>query len=75
MQQMDHVLFKAGNVADGHKVLDAGCGFGGTIQQINAAFSGMDLTGLNIDPRQLAAAESQTTPVNGNTISWVEADA
>jgi ubiquinone/menaquinone biosynthesis C-methylase UbiE len=35
----------------------------------------MHLTGLNIDPRQLAAAEAQTTAVNGNQIAWVEADA
>lgn len=75
MQQMDRVLLDAGKVADGQKLLDAGCGFGGTIQSINAGFSDMDLTGLNIDPRQLAAAEAQTTPANGNTIGWVEADA
>ncbi|CDO27692.1 class I SAM-dependent methyltransferase [Mycolicibacterium porcinum] len=75
MEQMDHVLFAAGNVADGQKLLDAGCGFGGTIQQVNGTYSNMDLTGLNIDPRQLAAAEAQTTPTNGNTIAWVEADA
>ena len=75
MQQMNTVLFQAGRVGDGQKLLDVGCGFGGTIAQINANQSGMDLTGLNIDPRQLAAAEAQTTPVHGNTIGWVEADA
>lgn len=75
MQQMDRELLAAGKVADGQKLLDAGCGFGGTIGQINAAHSNMDLTGLNIDPRQLAAAEAQITPVSGNTIKWVEADA
>ena len=75
MEQMNVVLLEAGKVADGQKLLDVGCGFGGTIQQINAAHSGMDLTGLNIDPRQLAAAEAQTRPTNGNTIGWIEADA
>jgi ubiquinone/menaquinone biosynthesis C-methylase UbiE len=35
----------------------------------------MHLTGLNIDPRQLAAAEAQTTAANGNEIVWVEGDA
>lgn len=75
MKQMDAELLKAGKVADGQKLLDAGCGFGGTIQTINAAHSNMDITGLNIDPRQLAAAEAQTTAVNGNRIGWVEADA
>jgi ubiquinone/menaquinone biosynthesis C-methylase UbiE len=75
MQQMDRELLGAGKVADGQKLLDAGCGFGGTIQSINALHANMDLTGLNIDPRQLAAAEAQTKPANGNKIGWVEADA
>lgn len=75
MEQMNRVLLTAGKVADGQKLLDAGCGFGGTIGQINTAHCGMNLTGLNIDPRQLAAAHAQTTPVNGNAIDWVEADA
>ncbi|KHO27250.1 methyltransferase type 11 [Mycolicibacterium setense] len=75
MEQMNRELLKAGRVGDGLKLLDAGCGFGGTIQQINAEHSGMDLTGLNIDARQLAAAEAQTKPINGNKIRWVEADA
>ena len=75
MEQMNGVLLEAGKVADGQRLLDVGCGFGGTIQQINAAHSDMHLTGLNIDPRQLAAAEAQTTAANGNQIDWVEADA
>ena len=75
MEQMNGVLLEAGKVADGQHLLDVGCGFGGTIQQINAGHSGMHLTGLNIDPRQLAAAEAQTKAANGNHIAWVEADA
>lgn len=75
MEQMNVVLLEAAKVSDGQKLLDAGCGFGGTIQQINRTFSGMDLTGLNIDPRQLQAAEAQAVPVDGNKIGWVEADA
>lgn len=75
MDQMNRELLKAGKIGDGQKLLDAGCGFGGTIQQINAEHSGMELTGLNIDARQLAAAEAQTVPTNGNKVRWVEADA
>jgi ubiquinone/menaquinone biosynthesis C-methylase UbiE len=75
MKQMDAELLKAGRIADGQKLLDAGCGFGGTIQTINAAHSDMELTGLNIDPRQLEAADAQTTSAHGNKIGWIEADA
>jgi ubiquinone/menaquinone biosynthesis C-methylase UbiE len=75
MEQMNAVLLDAGKVASGQRVLDVGCGFGGTIQQINAGHSGMHLTGLNIDPRQLAVAEAETYTANGNELDWVEADA
>ena len=75
MEQMNRVLLEAGKVTDGQKLLDVGCGFGGTLRQINATHSGMELTGLNIDPRQLAAAEAETSPADGNTVTWVEADA
>ena len=75
MEHMNGVLLKAGKVVDGQRLLDVGCGFGGTIQQINAGNSGMHLTGLNIDARQLAAAETQTEAANGNHIAWVEGDA
>lgn len=75
MELMNGVLLEAGKVADGQTLLDVGCGFGGTIRQINAAHGGMDLTGLNIDPRQLAAAAAVSTPAAGNTIAWLEGDA
>ncbi|WP_370063101.1 class I SAM-dependent methyltransferase [Mycobacterium sp. MAA66] len=75
MERMNGVLLQAAKVADGQKLLDAGCGFGGTIGQINTAHADMDITGLNIDPRQLAAADAQIKPVNGNKIGWIEADA
>jgi SAM-dependent methyltransferase len=75
MEQMNAVLLDAGKVASGQRVLDVGCGFGGTIQQINVGHSGMHLTGLNIDPRQLAVAEAETYAANGNELDWVEADA
>lgn len=75
MEQMNSVLFEAGRIADGQRLLDVGCGFGGSIRQINAAHSDMVLAGLNIDPRQLAAAEAQTKPTTRNHITWVEGDA
>ena len=39
-----------------HNQKDAGCGFGGTISYLNDRYTGMELTGLNIDRRQLARA-------------------
>lgn len=75
MERLNALLLEAAKVADGLKLLDAGCGFGGTIHAIDASHKGMDLTGLNIDARQLAAAKADVRPSPGNRIAWVEADA
>jgi ubiquinone/menaquinone biosynthesis C-methylase UbiE len=65
----------AGGAKDGLRVLDCGCGFGGTIASLNDRFSHMELVGLNIDPRQLDRAREQVQPRNGNSIEFVEGDA
>jgi SAM-dependent methyltransferase len=48
----EHVLGAAG-VTDGRRILDVGCGFGGTLDHIRSLHDGCRLTGLNIDLRQL----------------------
>lgn len=62
-------------MADGQRVLDAGCGFGGTIASLNAQLQHMDMTGLNIDPRQLARAREQVHARGDNRIAFIEGDA
>lgn len=60
---------------DGTRILDVGCGFGGTIATLNETCRDMDLVGVNIDARQLARARELVTPQNGNRVRFVEADA
>ncbi len=62
-------------VHDGQRLLDVGCGLGGTIDSINQRFNGMSLTGLNIDPRQIVRAKSRVHAREGNTIDFVVGDA
>ena len=62
-------------VKDGQAVLDAGCGFGGTVASLNERFSGMALTGLNIDGRQIRRARKLVPGRDGNRIGFVTADA
>lgn len=62
-------------IESGQRVLDVGCGFGGTIASLNERFSNLKLVGVNIDPRQLERATREVPPVHGNTIELVEADA
>lgn len=65
----------AGGVGNGLRILDCGCGFGGTIASLNERFANVELVGVNIDPRQLTRAREQVQPRTGNQIEFVEADA
>ncbi len=65
----------AGRTGEGTAVLDVGCGFGGTIAHLNETLEGRELTGLNIDGRQLARARELVRAVSGNTVDFVEGDA
>jgi SAM-dependent methyltransferase len=70
------VLRQAGP-APGQRILDVGCGFGGTIAQLNEDGAELDLVGLNIDARQIARAVATVRPraARGNRIAFVVGDA
>lgn len=65
----------AGHIDNGWRVLDVGCGFGGTIALINEHYRAMQLVGLNIDERQLARARSTVIPLADNNITFQQGDA
>lgn len=69
--------FAPAGLRDGSAVLDVGCGFGGTLGLINDEYAGTELTGVNIDARQLARANQLIAPQarKGNRLRFVEADA
>lgn len=70
-----HRVCSAADIRDGDRLLDVGCGFGGTIASLNEHFDRLDLTGVNIDGRQLARAGRIVRPRADNRIQFVEADA
>ena len=59
MERLNAEVLEAAELADGQAVLDAGCGFGGTLDAIGRARKGMALTGINIDERQVAVAREK----------------
>jgi SAM-dependent methyltransferase len=61
----------AGEVTDGARVLDVGCGFGGTLDLIRAHNPTCRLAGVNIDERQLRWARRIVT---GARIGFTAAD-
>ena len=73
--RLSQALIDLAGISDGMRVLDAGCGFGGTLARLDAERTGMDLVGLNIDPRQLARAAGQVRPRADNRLGFVGGDA
>lgn len=74
-EQLTLELCDLADLANGHSVLDVGCGFGGTIASLNERFEACRLTGLNIDLRQLARARRLVLPLRGNEVAFCQADA
>lgn len=72
--RLDDRLLALADLADGQRVLDVGCGFGGTLETIASRHRGMHLLGINIDRRQLEVCRSlHARP--GNAFHWLQADA
>jgi SAM-dependent methyltransferase len=74
-EAMTERMCRAGRVGDGLRILDVGCGFGGTIGHLNERLSGCELVGLNIDERQLVRARQLVTARPGNGVRFVQGDA
>lgn len=70
MDRLNSEVIAVADLQDRQSVLDAGCGFGGTLAAIQARKRGMSLTGLNIDARQLEIAREQVPGV-----CFIEGDA
>ena len=72
--RLDAVVLDTARVQDGDAVLDVGCGFGSSVQGVDAGHSRMRLTGINVDPRQLDICR-ELKSARGNRLTWVQADA
>jgi SAM-dependent methyltransferase len=67
-------VLSAGEVADGARVLDVGCGFGGTLDHVRQRNPGCRLAGINIDERQLRQARKLLDLDDPRDIPFVAAD-
>jgi SAM-dependent methyltransferase len=70
-------LLRAAKVSNGQRILDVGCGFGGTISLLNSTYKELELHGVNIDPRQIDRARQEVRPNEEfcNTIDFHVRDA
>ena len=74
-EQLSLELCRIAEVASGDSVLDAGCGFGGTLALLNDRHRDMRLSGLNLEGRQLDRARQLVQPRGGNVLEWHQGDA
>jgi SAM-dependent methyltransferase len=74
-ERLTQRLLDAAGVRDGDRVLDAGCGLGGTIASLDQRCSGLALTGLNIDARQVTLAREKVRARAGNSVDFRVGDA
>ena len=74
-EQLTLELCQLARITEGDTVLDAGCGFGGTIASLNERFRQLQLVGLNIDARQLERASRQVQPLHANSIEFHQGNA
>lgn len=70
---LDRMLGEA--IRDGAKILDVGCGLGGTINFLNRRCASCTLVGINIDQRQLAIGRSLVRAQNRNSVHFAGANA
>lgn len=74
-ERLTQAVCDAAQVQDDLAILDVGCGFGGTIASLNERFTGLHLTGLNLDERQLARARQNVVARESNQIEFIQGDA
>ncbi len=74
-ERMSRKVCDAAGVREGMRVLDAGCGLGGTLASLNDRYRNLALIGLNIHSRQLERAQVQVNTKGGNRAALVAGDA
>lgn len=74
-ENLSQQLLNIAQIENGQKLLDAGCGFGGTIARINEHYDNMSLFGVNIDAKQVARAREIVVPRPSNAITFLNENA
>lgn len=74
-EQLTARICAAGGATDGRRILDVGCGFGGTVAHLDERLHGAALVGINIDTRQLERARKLVFPGYGNAVELLAGDA
>jgi len=74
-EQLTAKMVETAQITNQMTILDAGCGFGGTISYLNDNFNSLNLTGINIDGDQVNRARQIIKPKSNNTINFIQGNA
>jgi ubiquinone/menaquinone biosynthesis C-methylase UbiE len=74
-ESLSQRMINLAQIEPGMSILDAGCGFGGTIAIVNDRCSNLDLVGVNIDSQQVSRAREEVKGRDNNRIQFICADA
>ena len=72
-ERLDEIVLDLADVRDAHRVLDVGCGFGGTMLALDRRLQGAELLGLDVDHRQLVT-DRCLSPCRTNQFLWLCGD-
>ena len=75
--QLSKRIFDTAGTRDGQKILDAGCGFGGSINLLVEKYENLEVFGVNIDNRQIAKAKESIVRdyARNNSVKFISSDA
>lgn len=73
--QLSKRFLDLANLKNNSKILDVGCGLGGTTKILNSNLKNCKIYAINIDQRQLDFAQEKINPSNSNTITFQNMDA
>ncbi|MBD2546529.1 SAM-dependent methyltransferase [Planktothricoides raciborskii] len=74
-EQLSRQVLALADLKPHTSVLDAGCGWGGTIALANQLYRDLILTGINIDAEQIQQARQNHQAINGNELNFWVGDA
>jgi ubiquinone/menaquinone biosynthesis C-methylase UbiE len=76
-ERLNTEVFRHIDLSQPCRILDVGCGYGGTISDLNRRGNNLQLVGLNVDPNQIARACTEVKPLarNSNTMEFLVGDA
>jgi ubiquinone/menaquinone biosynthesis C-methylase UbiE len=74
-ERLTQQICHAGKIASSESVLDAGCGFGGTLAYLNENHRNMRLAGINLESRQLDRARRVVQAMPDNHVEFHQGDA